>query len=120
MELMPTVCPKCGDRMSTPIPGKRTGLLIATCRNGECLYTERSATAQVADAFKPAPAADHARMFQPNTARPEPPRVAGALERFEKAWMQRTLARELAKTRKTAAAAAAIDPKLKQLGEGDR
>jgi hypothetical protein len=122
MELMPTTCPKCGDRMSTPIPGKRTGLLITVCRNGECLYTERSATPQVAELFKPAPAAaDHGRMFLPSTSKPEPPRPrAGAMQRFNQAVVGGTVREAIVKQRQQARAAAAIDPKLHQLPERDR
>lgn len=122
MELMPTTCPKCGDQMSMPIPGRRTGLLISTCRNGECLYTERSASPQVAESFKPSmPIADHGAMFRPNTARPEPPRPrAGAMQRFQQAVVGGTVREAIQKQRQQARAAAAIDPKVHQLPERDR
>lgn len=47
------------------------------------------------------------------------PAVSSALKRFEKAWMERTLAREKRKNRRVAAEANAQDGKLRQIG-GDR
>lgn len=121
MELMPTVCPKCGDVMSTPIPGRRTGLLISTCRNGQCLYTERSATPVVAKSFTPvAPVTNHSRMVVPVT--PTLPRAAvqSAFERFEEAQLEGTTRKVIATAKREADRAKAIDPKVKQLGAFDR
>ena len=120
MVLMPTRCPKCGDKMSTPVPGRRTGLLMCSCR--ACGYTERSATPLVAESFKPVvPVSDHAQMFRPDTSRPEPPRPRpGAMQRFNQAVVGGTVRKAIQEQRKQAAAAAAIDPKLKQIGGTDR
>lgn len=119
MDLMPTRCPKCGDKMSTPVPGRRTGLLMSSCR--ACGYTERSATPLVADAFKPSAEPAHGAMFLPSTSAPEPPPVKpGAMARFDRAAVGGTLRKEIQRNRRQVAEAASIDPKLKQLGEVDR
>lgn len=119
MELMPKVCPDCGGPMSTPIPGRRTGLLMSTCR--DCRLTVRSATPLVAESFKPAVASDHAQMFRPDTSKPEPPRPRpGAMSRFNQAVVGGTVRKAIQQQRREASAAAAIDPKLKQLADGDR
>lgn len=119
MELMPKVCTECGGPMSTPIPGRRTGLLLSTCR--DCRLTIHSATSLVADAFKPAVDANHGGMFLPSTARPEPPKPrAGAMDRFDRALVGGTLRKVITQQRKQAAEAAEIDPKLQQLPEHDR
>jgi hypothetical protein len=110
MDLMPTSCASCGGRMSTPLAGRRTGLLMSTCR--DCGTTVHSATPQVADSVKP---------ISRSTTAPEPARVKpGALDRFQRAAIAGTLREAIRRSRAHAAAAAAIDPKLKQLGEVDR
>lgn len=123
MDLMPTVCPKCGDQMSSPIPGRRTGLLISTCRNGQCLYTERSKTPVVAKSFAPVmPVADHSRMFLPSMSAPPRPAMKpqSAFGRFEEAQLEGTTRKVIASAKREADRAKAIDPKVKQLGELDR
>lgn len=117
MELMPKVCPECGGPMSTPIAGRRTGLLLSTCR--DCRVTVHSSTPQVAESFKRAP--DHSQMFRPSTSEPAQPRPkTGAMDRFNRAAVGGTLRKAITQNKKQAAEAAAVDPKLKQLGEVDR
>jgi hypothetical protein len=115
MDLMPKACAQCGGQMSLPIVGRRTGLLLSTCR--ECGTTVKSATPQVA----PTPSEpNHSAMFLPSTMAPEPrPVRTGAMDRFQRAAMSGTLRKAIERNRQQVRAASAIDPKLKQIG-GDR
>lgn len=106
-------CPACGNQMSTPMRGRRTGLWLSTCRNGRCGHTVRSATPFTA----PPPDPAHSLMFMPVTTRPAPPAPKpGALARFDRAHTAGTLRRAILDNRKQVTQAAALDPKLRQLG----
>lgn len=119
MILIPSTCPKCGDQLSTPIRSKsRAGMVVQTCRNGECMHTVWTTAAYD---LAPLPAPQHGQMFAPSTSGPEPPKPhAGAMDRFNRAQVSGTLRKAITQQRKEAAAAAEIDPKLHQLPESDR
>lgn len=106
--------------MSTPLISRRKKLLMSTCR--DCGDTVKGTSPVIVEGFTPVmPVSDHAGMFRPDTSRPEPPRPrAGAMQRFNQAVVGGTVRKAIRQERKQAVEAAAIDPKLKQLGEADR
>ena len=60
MILAPTACPKCGDQLTAPIPSRRAGLVVQTCRRNGCGHTIWSTTPTV---VLPAAPANHDNLF---------------------------------------------------------
>ena len=118
MILAPTACPKCGDQLTAPIPSRRAGLVVQTCRRNGCGHTIWSTTPTV---VLPAAPANHGQMFTPSTTEPAPPPVkAGAMQRFDRAVTAGTVRKAIQGAHKQAAAANVDDPRLRQLPGGDR
>lgn len=122
MEAMPSVCPTCGDQMSTPLLGRQSRRLISTCRNPKCATTIHSSTPFTrAEDFPPRPHTPaHGQMFIPSTAAPAPPRPRdGAMARFDRAATGGSVRKAIQGARRHADAANAQDGKWRAIG-GDR
>ncbi|MDP2319604.1 MAG: hypothetical protein Q8O42_09740 [Acidobacteriota bacterium] len=115
----PTVCPKCGDQLSSPILSKRfPGTAVQTCRNDWCLHTARTTIAMV-EQPRPRPVSlpiEPVHREAPLRPAAEPP---SAIRRFEDAHRRGESRKAIGQVRREVRRAAANDPRTKQLG-GDR
>lgn len=106
----PRTCPKCGDQLSTPIrSGRWPNVYVQTCRNCECLHTERTSV-EVVEAERPRPIT---LPIDPPASRPPVRSAIGAFERAYAAGESRKLIR---RSRQQAASAVAADGQRKRLG----
>lgn len=123
MEILPAVCPQCGDQMSTPFMGRHSRRLISTCRNDQCRHTMHSSSPVTrAEDHAPRPgSSDHhapvspapVMAFRPARPRPAPP---SALERFEEAQQAGDTRKAITRERRRLSAANSGDAQLKRLG----
>lgn len=114
----PTVCPRCGDQLSTPIPShRRPGMVNQTCRNSACLHMT-STTITVADPPRPRPVS---LPLEP-ALREAPPRpaaeVPSAIRRFEEAYQRRTTGKVIKQVRRELRLVSGDDGRSKRIGEG--
>lgn len=106
----PSNCPRCGDQLSTPIrSGRWPNIYVQTCRNYECLHTERTSV-EVVEPERPRPIS-----LPIETAAPSLP-ARSAIDAFERAYQAGETRKLIRQSRRQVASAVAGDGQRKRLG----
>jgi hypothetical protein len=106
----PSTCPKCGDQLSTPIrSGRWPNVYVQTCRNNECLHTERTTVEVAPEPERPRPVSLPIEPPAPRTTR-------SAIDAFERAYESGETRQLIRRSRRQVAAAIAADGQRKRLG----
>jgi len=113
---MGRTCPACGaPTLSTPVRSRRTGAYTSTCIDfARCGHTVHNTT----PSEPPSVPERHGRMFLPASTTVEPPPAPrpGAMARFDRAAVAGRTRHAIRQAQRQAAAAAATDPRQRQLG----
>lgn len=114
----PTICPKCGDQLSSAILSARfRGTAVQTCRNNACLHTTRTTVAMVEQPVMPP--LPRSLPLEPvhREAPPRPaPEAPSAIQRFEDAYRKGETKKVIGKVRRELRHTSADDSRSKQLG----
>ena len=110
MILYPRTCPECGSDLSTPIPSRRTGVVVQTCRNVQCMHTVRTSTPLTSPPEAPRQVSLPASQATERVVRP------GALDRFERFHHAGQTKKAIKANRRLARQANATDGQLRRLG----